>query len=293
MIQFLSPLEQLYELNREIYTQLDDIQYPLIVVGGQAIHYWLDYYEIIEPKIQQIYSVDIDYVAKLDDIRQLNQKWKSQLSEASDNPPPSLALILLENDLHQIKQIDGALFIDIDKFSKNEIKPNLIDFIDRPKGFSVKDLDIEKGLTIHTVPFKFPPEFNLEPHQNLRILTPIACLKSRLANYKKPPIKPPKLERMRIQALMNPISYYLQDQLEEIGFRNLKKQINLLIELIETPESIELSIKYNIHLLEILNFLKTSEIEGLPEDFVNQELTKKITHIESRIQKINKANTLK
>jgi hypothetical protein len=287
MLSILSPLDQLYQLNREAYVKLDDIEQPLIVVGGQAISYWLDYYGLSER--EQVRSVDIDYVAKLSDIRQLNQTWKSLLQEAGNHPPPSLALILLEDNVsHEIKQAEGALFVDIDKYAKNEIKPNLIDFIDRPKGFSSDDMNPEKGLALHTVLFRFPSEYHLEPHQNLKILTPIACLKSRLANHSKPPIKPPQLERIRIRALMSPIIYYIQDQLDEIGFRNLKEQIDLLSALIASPESIRLYVEHDIHLLEILEFFIDNKIEGLPEKFIAQELPRKIKYIENKIQKFAK-----
>jgi len=287
MPSILYPLDQLNQLNREVYVKLNDIERPLIVVGGQAVSYWLHYYFISEP--EQVRSVDIDYVAKLSDIRQLNQVWNTQLQEADNHPPPSLAVVLLENNIsHEIKQIEGALFIDIDKYAKNEIKPNLVDFIDRPKGFLSEDINTEKGLALHTVCFRFPPDYHLDPHRNLRILTPIACLKSRLANHEKPPIKPLQLERIRIRALMRPIVYYIQNQLNEIGFRRLKAQIDLLSALIASPESIRLSVEHDIHLLEILEFFIDNKIEGLPEKFIAQELPRKIKYIENKIQKFAK-----
>lgn len=289
MTQILQPFEQLCELNREAYIKLNDIKNPLIVVGGQALGYWLNYYdEIVPPQYRQaVYSVDIDYVAKIADIHKINQEWKAQLEEASiDDHSPSLALILLRDNIsHEIKQKDGALFIDVDEYYKNKIAPNLVDFIDMPQGFSYGDINEEAGLILHTIPFVFPQEYELEPHNNLRVLTPIACLKSRLANHKSPSVKPPERERIRIRALMKLIIYYIQEQLEEIGFRKIKKQINLLIEIIASPESINLFVKYDIHLPEILEFFVKNKIVGLPSEFVQLELPQKLEYIQRKITK--------
>ncbi len=98
--KILKPLEQLFQLNREAYTKLDELSKPLIVVGGQAIGYWLKYYadmlDIRPEYTEAIYSVDIDYAAKLKDIQLINDEWNSQfLPTPEDHPPPSLAVIVL------------------------------------------------------------------------------------------------------------------------------------------------------------------------------------------------------
>ncbi len=291
MTDVLWPLEQLHALNKEAYEKLDEIEKPLIVVGGQAIAYWINYYDLKNAQNEKAaYSVDIDYVAKLNDIKLLNQVWKSFLQVAVNNPPPSLASILLQDgQSNKIKEVDGALFVDIDKYKQKQIKPNLVDVIDRPQGFDYNDINTENGLMLHTVPFVFPESFHLIPHDKLRILTPIACLKSRLANHKEPPVKPPSIERTRIRCLISPIIYYIQDQLDEVGFRNTKKQINLLIDLIASTESIHLSVNHNIHLLEILDFFVEQKIEGLPDIFVQRELTQKIKEIQTKISKKEKS----
>ncbi|WP_040294932.1 hypothetical protein [Beggiatoa alba] len=138
-------------------------------------------------------------------------------------------------------------------------------------------------------PFEQLYQLNSEAYAKLDELSrpPIACLKSRLANHAKPHIKPQSLERTRIRLLIMPIIYYLQDQLIENGFRQTKKQIDLLIQLIESQESINLSLLHQIYLIEILEFFANppEPITELPTHFIQEELPRCLTKISTKIEK--------
>jgi hypothetical protein len=125
MVKYLNPIDQLFELNRELIPLLDKFEHSIIVVGGQALYYWINYYHDFHVQIydEQIESIDIDYAAKLNDARQLPKGWNIDVyNEAKDSPPPSLATILLTNK-GKIKNKDGSLFIDTDEYlRKNQLK---------------------------------------------------------------------------------------------------------------------------------------------------------------------------
>ncbi len=156
-----------------------------------------------------------------------------------------------------------------------------MDVIDIPAGFSYKDINSKAGLELYTTAFVFPKEYGLKPHENLRILSPLGSLKSRIANHKN--LKPPGLERKRIRALMGPVVFYIQDQLAD--FRKAKKQINLLTDIVESKDAIRLSVDYGVNLIDTLIFLVENEIDGLPTAFIENEFPKNIDRISKKIEK--------
>jgi len=58
MIKYLNPIDQLFELNREVIPSLEKFEHPIIVVGGQALFYWIDYY------LEQKFKTDIFRTAR-------------------------------------------------------------------------------------------------------------------------------------------------------------------------------------------------------------------------------------
>lgn len=100
MPDILTPLEQLFELNKEAYKCLNTLKNPLTVIGGQAVSYWVNYYEYFLShtyNIEAMHSVDIDYLSKKMDIKLINEAWNTELYYSNDEPPPSLAKILLKD----------------------------------------------------------------------------------------------------------------------------------------------------------------------------------------------------
>ncbi len=115
-MDYLTPINQLFELNRELMSSLENFESSITVVGGQALSYWIDYYLSYEDinsfdigyDAEQVNSFDIDYAVKLKDARYLPKIWDVfDYREAKDSHPPSLAVIQL------LKNKDGRLFIDM------------------------------------------------------------------------------------------------------------------------------------------------------------------------------------
>ncbi|MEZ8535963.1 hypothetical protein AB9R81_22890 [Vibrio cyclitrophicus] len=150
-ITYLKPLDQLFSLNSEIYPILDKFHSPINVVGGQAVAYWINYYsDMLEPTQSAelaAHSVDIDYVSMRTDAQTMADCWNVDVRFADNHPPPSVALMQLEDQNKKVKEdAEGFLFLDVDEFDNvGEIKSNIVDIIDWPAGFDKDSFTSEKN----------------------------------------------------------------------------------------------------------------------------------------------------
>lgn len=166
----LHPLEQLDILNHQAK---DIIDFPIIVVGGQAIAYWIwKYQNAFDYNVfnnKKLFSYDIDYVAPKEKLIKLADIWDIQLQMNNNGHPPSVGIMIAKDKNNKIKEYDGL------KFYNEEIDmPNIIDFIFAPAGF---EYNIIKNL-----PEKYFVNYFDNNISNVFILSIIGCLKSRFAN---------------------------------------------------------------------------------------------------------------
>lgn len=286
---YLKPLDQLFSLNAEIHPELDKYSGPIIVVGGQAVAYWLNYYsDIIKPTLDSeraSQSVDIDYAAYSADVQDMADCWNVIVSYAKDHPPPSIALMKLEDSNKVIKQnLDGFLFIDIDELDyKDIIKSNLVDIIDRPAGFPSNLLSSKKDLRLFTAEFQFPLNFGLSPHSKLRILSPLGCIKSRIANLFQTQ-KNKDIEVARIKLLREPLAYYLQDFAAENGFKEFKVHLDSFKDLILSDNGCKLYTIHDVNLIEVYKFLAT-KTPNMPNLFIEKELPSVLLKMNEKYKK--------
>ena len=271
---YLDPIDQLFYLNKEFYLKLNDFSAPIYVVGGQAIAYWVKYYEKdLQPTPSEwrvAHSVDIDYMSKIADISIVAGCWNVPISFATNHQPPSIALIKLETPSKEIKKTtDGLLFLDVDEFNVDgNISGNIVDFIDRPAGFDLKYFESEKISGVYSTNFSFPLDYDLAPNDNLKILTPIGCLQSRLANIFRTQ-KSKKIEIERIKLLRQIILYYFQDCGAELSFRKLKTHIDILFNIIISNDGIQLYIQHDVDLRPV--FYNLLHLKFLPDTFISKE----------------------
>lgn len=259
---FLTPLEQLYYLNSELINHLDEFKSQIIVVGGQAVAYWLNEYRDKIPlgKIeeQKIQSNDIDYVALFEDVNTFADIWDVDLPNLAkiETPPPSMGVIFLKKK-EEIKHLeDGRLFLDADKFfDKQLVTSNLVDIIDLPAGYEQKDFDSDsKRFDVYTTYFRFPAKLGCKPDEKLRVLTPVGCFKSRISNIFKTD-KPKEIEIARLKALGYPVYYYFQDLYLECdeSFRAIKKHIDAFVEMLLSNELRQLYADYDCDFRSVLD----------------------------------------
>jgi hypothetical protein len=289
----LSPLDQLIFLNKEAYPVLDRLSQPLIVIGGQAINYWLTYYNVIEKLTEEeeltATSYDIDYCGQLDDFLKCAESWNVKFEKPSidDNSPELGHSLLLNIDTNQIKEEDGALFIDFFEYliNKNK-KANVVDLLPIPTGF--KSIDFKSSrLKQHTIPFQFPDIIELEPHPNLLILNPIGCLKSRIQNlFKLRAVKNPQVELMRIKLLSFPVDYFISEQLENNGYRKTRPFIQLLMTMAKTRIGFDLAIKHGIDLSLWLSNIIEKNNEYFPSQFLEKEFPFWLTGYVNKLERL-------
>ncbi|WP_299665056.1 hypothetical protein [uncultured Psychromonas sp.] len=272
----LKPLDQLFLLNLEIHKNLDKIAEPILVVGGQAVAYWLEMYsDIIEMNAKDEFasqSVDIDYATCTNNAQLMADFWGVDVKFAKNHPPPSIAVMKLVDYSHNIKKNDdGFLFIDIDEYNnERKLEGNMVDIIDLPAGFSNELRSNTKYAKLYSSPFIFPESFKIEPSTKLRILSPLGCLKSRITNLLDTP-KNNEIEIIRIKLLREPLAYYLQDVAEEEGFREYKRHLDSLKDLILSREGIQLYTLYDVNLIEVYRLIAISTPDT-PNSFIDKEL---------------------
>ncbi|MDD9177062.1 hypothetical protein ERW49_18935 [Aliivibrio finisterrensis] len=290
---YLKPLDQLISLNAEIYPILDKFISPIHVVGGQAVAYWLNYYSDVLAQDTSTslaaHSVDIDYVSIRSDIQTMADCWNAGVSFADNHPPPSLALIQLEDQNKKIKKTsDGFLFLDVDELDyQGKEKSNIVDIIDWPSGFDKECFTSEKKLKLYTTAFEFPEAFGLEPNQKLRILSPLGCLKSRISNIFHTS-KPNEIEIARIKLLQEPLAYYFQDLIADYGFKEFKVHLNSLRDLIMSDDGIKLYTHHGIDLRALFKFI-TSIIPDAPDAFFKYEMPDILKKMDDKYTRRKKA----
>ncbi|WP_105259231.1 hypothetical protein [Pseudoalteromonas sp. T1lg88] len=277
-VEHLAPTDQLVYLNEEIYPILDTLESPMIVIGGQAVAYWLAYYGIdqdLEEHIGlQATSYDIDYCGKKEDFQKLTSIWGVDFETPDiDHNTPELGRSILLNSMKEIKDHKGSLYLDFFEYlfhSKQE--PNVVDLLQLPAGFSKIDFENNR-LEQHTVEFLFPEQFNLEPHSKLRILNPIGCLKSRMKNlFELSHTKNPEVELVRIKLLLPAIEMFLTEQLQEKGYREFRKPFDLLMQIAKTKQGFKLDVDHQVSLAGFINHFADVQGERLPKELLSKEI---------------------
>lgn len=276
----LHPLEQLEILNREISNV--NLSHPIIVVGGQAVAYWIWKYqnmfkhEVLSDK--RLFSYDIDYTCFVDDIRLLSEAWNIPYYLNKNGQPPSIGILLTKNKNGKIKQYDNKYF-----YNENIKDANIIDIIDSPAGFDKKYL-------YNNINMLCEPYFR--NNQNIVILNPIACLRARLfniyGNVKRSSIN---LEIERIRSLNVTILCFLVNKISTNDSKLVFKYFNLFKETILNSQVAKIDAKYDLYLRSVLNYFirhKASFINKDNEDFFNKFLPYSLNSYDKlRSHKIN------
>ncbi|MEQ4671511.1 MULTISPECIES: hypothetical protein [Providencia] len=296
----IPPFEQIYLLNSELILHADELSGPVITVGGQAVYYWFIYYLNEYPENQlpnevYLYSVDVDYVSKRSNVRAIAKIFNV---EAIYNDPlelPSLAICsLIDKDTFKIKEFEGRLFTNPDA----NYTENLIDIIDRPAGFSANDL-CGKSLELFTEMFWIRSERPEQPpsHPFVRVLNPISCIRSRLANILNKVKSNIEVEVHRIKSLMIPTFYFLLDKLDTEPFKISQAYVKSFAELVWINDYRRLQIKLGIPLYKILEQLQIHLAQNrtdyeLPDMFIDRELVRLVNDRKAQYLRLQR-NTCK
>lgn len=250
MSKTLHPLEQLHLLNQDI-KDLELIS-PLIVVGGQAVAYWVWRYqnmfteEILTNK--KLFSFDIDYMCAKEDIAKIAQAWDLPFNLNTCGQPPSIALLRTQHSNGSIKTYQGASF-----YNEQIDAANIIDIIDTPAGFTRRE--------IHTHLNRFCEPY-FEDSRAVYILNPIACLRARLANingkFKRSSLS---FEIERVRSLLVTIICFLFKKISNDNFKEGISYFTLFKETITNSDVAQIDAEYGLNLYTVFNyFIKHREL---------------------------------
>lgn len=252
MSRFLHPLEQLHLLNKDIKDlSLDS---PLIVVGGQAVAYWLwRYQNMFKEDIltnKKLFSFDIDYMCAKEDIACIAKAWDLPFSLNTCGQPPSIALLRTQHSNGSIKSYEGVPF-----YNEQIDGANIIDIIDTPAGFDRKEI------YIHLDKFCEP---YFDDSRSVYILNPIACLRARLANingkFKRSSIS---FEIERVRSLLVTIICFLFKKISNHNFKEGFSYFTLFKETIMVGDIARIDAEYELNLYSVFNyFIKNRKLLG-------------------------------
>lgn len=303
--EVIPPYEQIYLLNQQLIRNADQLKHAVVTVGGQAVQYWISFYhEQYRDKLPDerlTTSVDCDYSARQEDIAAIAKTLNVQSWVNKDGQPPSIAqFMLIDQDTHDIKRDDGRLFAVPDA----PHEANVVDIIDRPGGFDRSDFIGEK-LYLHTSPFYVEatgPD-TPEMHEKVRVLNPVACVRSRFSNLTMLR-RVPEIEIARINALKIPCYYFLLEQFDEQPFKFARQVFMELWQVANEESYLRQQVFWhtwqgplmdgqqgnNITLIDVLtevhNYLANHADDfDIPDAFITKELPSKLAQLRKRFNR--------
>lgn len=302
----IPPFEQAYILNKKLIDKAHTLSDPVITVGGQAIQYWVAYYRELYrdalPDARLVTSVDVDYAARRHDVAAIAAALGVDPNMNEQGQPPSLArFALVDLKTQQIKNVDGRFFADPD----SPERPNTVDVIDFPSGFSYKDFSGDR-LQLNTERFMIEQDSatSAESHELIRVINPIACIRARLSNLSDLK-RNPAIEVARIKAMMLPVVYFLLEKFDAVtdpadeaercpvSFREMKAYLDefFRISMQETNIRVQVEHNINLHLIpEQLAAVFEAEPESyyVPQAFWAKELPMKAAALKKNVARISR-----
>lgn len=290
-ISVIPPENQMVILNRYLIDNAHLLPSPVITVGGQAVMYWYATYMHAypsQPDMTYITSQDVDYVAKKEGVEVIARIFnvESRMQEVF-NPPSIAVLSLIDKDTGKVKEDAQGQFLN-DQLNE----ANVVDIIDRPSGFDPGDFAGDK-LLLNTEPFLVMPDHHgaAMSHDLVRVLNPIATIRSRLANATAPMGKDKLTEVERIKVMALPAYNFMLQKIESEPFRESRKWVDYYCSMIWTQGYRRFQAEYNIPLYVIVEQLlaelsASPERYEVPEEFHTKELPRKVAYLKSEYQRI-------
>lgn len=300
----IPPYEQAYLLNKQLIARAHLFRNPVITIGGQAIQYWVSYYHQLYrnalPDARLITSVDVDYAARRHDITAIAHALGVDANLNDAGQPPSLArFVLTDAATRSIKAVKGRFFAD----PAQPAHANTVDVIDFPSGFTWQDFAGE-NLLLNTEPFYVSQEHPDEPeyHEQVRVINPLACLRSRFSNLQTLQ-RDPLIEVARINAMMLPCVYFLLEKFDAVSapdevmaaqpvsFRAMKRYADALYAFAMQEDVVRVQVRHEIALYRIFEqliaiFAAEPESYNVPAAFWQKELPVKAADMKKYVERI-------
>lgn len=267
----IPPEQQIIKLNRDLIDNAHLLPSPVITVGGQAVMYWyLANFHLYpqQPDLTAITSIDIDYVTRKEGIEVIAKIFNVKGRVQDIFNPPSIAVLnLIDKDTGKVKKDVQGQFLN-----EQLNEANIVDIIDRPTGFAAGDF-VGNKLALNTEPFLVMPDRHgaIMSHEFVRVLNPIACIRSRLANATVPMGKDRLTEAERIRVLALPVFNFMLEKLQTLPFRQGRQYIDYFLSFIWARQFRFFQAEHKIPLYRIVEQLMT-ELQQNPGDYLSPEL---------------------
>jgi len=234
------------------------------------MYWYLTYLHLYpdQPDVTAITSIDVDYVARKEGVDVIARIFNVESKTQDIFHPPSIAVLsLIDRDTGQVKEDEQGQFLNA---RLNEA--NIVDIIDRPTGFDADDFVANK-LRLNTEPYLVMPDRHGAAmcHEFVRVLNPLACIRSRLSNATVPMGKDRLTEAERIRVLALPAFNFLLEKLQTLPFRVGRKYVDYFLSFIWQRDFRRFQAEHNIPLYRIVEQL-TVELEHDPGNYISPEL---------------------
>ncbi|MEI2265697.1 hypothetical protein [Erwinia sp. CGal63] len=132
-----------------------------------------------------------------------------------------------------------------------------------------------------------------ESHHLVRVLNPVACMRSRFDNIASKIKSDTETEVRRIKSLMIPAFYFLLDKFEFESFRNARRFLDSFIQLTQHTSYRRIQTRQNIHLYKILEQLyiflsRNRQDYDLNSRFIDYELNNKARETRAMFERLKK-----
>lgn len=243
-----------YEQTAQVLARLADLEHEIVLVGGQAVNFWANYYEKRAPELAEgapYTSKDIDFVGKHDAVEECAARLggTARLATIDDMNTPSTGVVLFVDENKHTRQID---FLDavagVKKTVETSIGAEVLDGVGRPIAA-------------------------------FRVMHPVLCLFSRAHNVAYLPGYNTAHARNQLRAAIICARQFIRDMVQDDkkAAHNFNKK---LLREAGYGAPLVVHVRYGIDVLEAV-----VTDEGLPERFYSEHLPRALTFIERRREK--------
>lgn len=242
-----------------------------------------------QPDLTAITSFDVDYVTRKEGVDVIAKIFNVESRVQEIFNPPSIAVLnLIDKNTGKVKEDAQGQFLN-----ERLNEANIVDIIDRPTGFEAGDFVGDK-LTLNTEPFLVMPDRHgaAMGHERVRVLNPIACIRSRLSNATVPMGKDKLTEAERIRVLALPTFNFMLEKLQTLPFRQSRQYIDYFVSFIWARAFRRFQAEHKIPLYRIVEQL-VAELRHNPSDYVSprlylEELPRKVDYLAKEYERYRK-----
>lgn len=227
-----------YEQTAEVLRKLANLEHPIVLVGGQAVNFWAEFYENEAPQLAELapyMSKDIDFKGSREAVRECAQRLggTAKLATLDDMNTPSTGAVVFTDENNHTRQID---------------------FLDSVAGVDDTELvETAAPATLH--------DEHGAPIASFLVMNPVLCLRSRAHNVAYLPGYQNEHARNQLRAAIICAKQFALDLLATDPDRTLDCN-EAFFGIARYGAGVEVFVRHGIDVLEAI-----IDAPGLPEKF--------------------------